>query len=516
VPTATNNGAAANSGYITDQPGYMLFVRGDRSTQLSSGTAAATTATTLRMKGNINTGQLNIALGTSLLIGSSQFRVIGNPYPSAINFHKIIANSTNASAGFADAFYVWDPTITGSNGVGGWVAMSYNSSTGVYDRNVVSSGISNTGDIQSGTAFLIDYSGVATSMQLNESNKSTGSNNSQFRPMAQPNQFRVSLLAKNTDNSTSVNDGLLVSFDDAYSNAVDNADMKKIANFAENFAVVNEGISLVIERRKSFLQTDTIHFKMTKMKQKNYQLEFTLDDLNAPEGTTAILEDKFLGAKTVFDLKKASRYDFSITGNSASADAERFTLLFKRAAEFSAIKGYLQDKNVIIEWALNEEFNLSHYEIERSADGTVFSTAETVFSKGNSTQPVAYSWTDIAPSTGNYVYRVKAVSKNGVAVYSNKVNIKIINNRPGMYVFSNPVTGNTIQLQMNGMATGVYNAKLSTVSGESVADAVIHYQGGASTQLISLPAQTPAGMYLLQVSDASGKTTALKVVVQKN
>ena len=455
VPTATNNGSTFNSGYITDQPGYMLFVRGDRSTQLSAGTGAATTSTTLRVKGSIYTGSLNINLATALLIGSSKFRVVSNPYPSAVNFHKIIANSGNNSGGFTDAFYLWDPNITGSNGVGGWVAMSYNSATGLYDRNIVSSSISNNGDIQSGSAFLIDYAGMATSLQVKESNKSTGSSNSQFRPAGQPNQLRVTLLAKNSDNTNSVNDGLLVSFDDSYSNSIDNADMKKIANFAENFAVVNEATSLVIEKRKSFIKTDSIHFKMTKMKQKNYQLEFMLDDLNAPEGTTAVLEDKFLDSKTVLDLKTTSRYDFSVTGNAASVNAERFSLVFKQAAEFKTVAGTVQEQNVIIDWSLYEEFNLDHYEIERSAVGNIFSVAGTMFSKGNSDQAVNYSWTDIGLSTGNYSYRIKAISKNGVAVYSNKVDIKIINSRPGMYVFPNPVTGNNIQLQMNKVLTGI-------------------------------------------------------------
>ena len=495
----------------------MLFVRGDRSTLLSSGTGAATTATTLRIKGNINTGLQNIALGTSLVVGSSKFRIVGNPYPSAVNFHKLIANSGNTGAGFSDAFYMWDPSITGSNGVGGWVAMSYNSFTGVYDLNVVSSGINTSGDIQSGAAFLIDYTGAATSIQLKEANKTKGSNNSQFRPSVagQVNQFRVTLLAKNQDKTTSVNDGLLVSFDGAFSNSVDNADMKKIANFAENFAVLNDQTSLVIEKRKSFLQTDTIHFKITKMKQKNYQLEFTLDALNTPEGTIAILEDKFLVAKTVLDINKTNSYDFAVTGNTASADAERFKLLFKQAAEFTVVSGSVQERNAIIEWGLNEEFSLNQYEIERSADGTFFSTAGTVYSNGNSNLPVAYSFTDNALASGNYIYRIKAVSKNGVAVYSNKVSIKIINNSPGMYVFPNPVTGNKIQLQMNRMAGGIYNAKLTTVAGEQITDAVIQHQGGSSTKLIALPSVITSGMYLLQVADATGKATTIKVVVQK-
>ena len=90
IPTATN------TGNIIDQSGYFLFVRGSRSTQLSLGTAAPLTATVLRVKGFINTGLKNIVLNPGLRSGSSRFRVVNNPYPSAIDFHKLLQNPTNA------------------------------------------------------------------------------------------------------------------------------------------------------------------------------------------------------------------------------------------------------------------------------------------------------------------------------------------------------------------------------------------------------------------------------------
>lgn len=520
VPTATNNGATANSGYITDQQGYMLFVRGDRSTPLSSGTGAAVTSTILRMKGTINTGQADVAFGNGYASGPSKFRVVGNPYPSAVNFHKIVANSANTAAGFSDAFYLWDPAITGTNGVGGWVAMSYNNLTGLYDRNVVSGGtssINNTGDIQSGAAFLIDYPGTATSIQLKESNKVSGSNNSQFRPSAtKVNQLRVSLFAKNTDNTVSVNDGLLVSFNDAYSNNVDRDDMKKVSNFAENFGVTSKGELLSIERRNALQQTDTIAFKMTKMKQKKYQIQVDLNDLDAPEGTTAILEDKFLHSKTVLDIQATGLYDFAITNAAASSDTARFRLLFKRAAEFTGVSAAIEKTDAIVKWSLPDEFNLSHYEIERSTDGTAFSKLTSITVGAATADPALYNWTDKALAPGDYFYRIKAVSNNGVVVYSNKVSVTMLNNRKGMYVFPNPVTGNQIQLHMGGIPAGKYKAKVSAISGEQITAATVQYNGSSAVKVISLPAQTANGMYLLQVSDESGKTTSIKLLVQKN
>ena len=517
VPTATNNGSVLNSGYVTDQPGYMLFVRGDRSTQLSQATTAATTPTVLRMKGNINAGQVNVSLSPGMVSGAAHFRVVGNPYPSAVNFHKIIGNSANSSAGFADAFYIWDPSITGTNGVGGWVAMSYNGISGLYDRTVFtpeSSTINNSGDIQSGSAFVIDYNGAAGSIRVEEPNKASASNNSQFRPIYQPNNVRVSLLAKNNDNTVSINDAVLLSYDDSYSNELDRLDMKKLLNFAENIAVAKNDDILVLERRKTFIKTDTVHLRISKMRQKNYQLQVNLSEFKAPATTTAVLEDNFLNSKTVLDINNTSQYDFNVSSNTASYDTKRFKLVFKPMADFIELKGSIEDKDVIIKWSLSEEFNINHFEVERTLDGNAFTTVITVESRGNTEQPVSYSSVDANPATGNYVYRIKAVSKNGVIVYSDKVNIKVVDRKQGLYVFPNPVTGNTISLQMNEIVKGRYNVKLLNLEGKVITASIINYNGGSFTGTINLPNHTAAGTYLLKVSGDDGNVVSLKVFVQ--
>lgn len=517
VPTATNNGAALNSGYITDQPGYMVFVRGDRSTPLSQATSAATTPTVLRIKGNINSGPGSLALNTGMVSGSSNFRLVSNPYPSAVNFHKIMGNSANSAAGFADAFYLWDPNITGNNSVGGWVALSYNSSTGLYDRNVSASSVNNTGDIQSGAAFMIDYTGSAGSLQVQEPNKASGSNNSQFRPAPLANnQVRVSLMAKNADDSISENDGLLVTYGELYSNEVDKMDMKKLFNFSENIALKVNNEALVIERRKIFVKTDTLHFQLSKMRQKNYQLQIDLHELAVPQGTVALLEDKFTREKKAFVVGDKAVYDFAVNANTASSQADRFTMVFKPVVDFQYVKATLDKNDAFIEWSLPEEFNISGYEVERSIDGNSFVPVSKVIAVGGSDKGILYSAVDAKPAAGEYVYRIKAMGKNGVFVYSDKVNLTVINPAKGVFVFPNPVTGSNINLQMNDMIKGRYAFTLVSTEGRQVTTGVVNYNGGSSTNTIALPANTPAGTYLLTLSGSDGNTVSVKVFVKGN
>ena len=147
--------------------------------------------------------------------------MLGNPFPSAINFHKIMQNPINVDAGFADAFYMWDANLGGLYGVGGWVALSYNSTTGRYDRNIASN-VDNSGAVQSGSAILIDYQGAAGNVVIRELDKSVNSNITMFRPVRSFNTIRTSLLAINADSSADLLDAAMVLFNKNSSNADSN------------------------------------------------------------------------------------------------------------------------------------------------------------------------------------------------------------------------------------------------------------------------------------------------------
>jgi len=517
VPTGTNNATTLNAGNVADQPGYFLFVRGDRSTLLSSGTGAAASPTILRVKGNLNIGQIPISLGTTYTVGVSNFRVISNPYASAINFKKIFDNNAANLGGtgtFLNSFYIWDPNITGSNLVGGWVGLSYNTNTLSYDKTVAGSNLSTNGDIQSGSAFVINFNGTGTLTML-ESNKSTNSDNKQFRPSKQNQQLRISLLAKNADNTVSVNDGALILFDSSYSNTNDGADMNKMPNFAENFGILTNGELLALERRQNINKTDTIAFRMSQMKIKSYQLELVMNDITVPEGTAVFLEDMFLHTKSPVNLKDITRYDFSITANSLTSVADRFRLIFKPSVEYVTVKGNLIENDIAVDWKIADELNISRYEIERSNESKVFSTIGSLNSKGNNPASTDYKWVDANPAAGNYFYRIKSISNNGIVAYSKLVNIKVLNRTTGIFVINNPVTDNTIRLQINDSKKGLYNVRLLNNAGQFITAKTINYLGGSSTVSVESSQNLLSGSYQLQITGSQNKSAAIKVIVQK-
>lgn len=508
IPSATNDGSIANSGVITDQPGYMLFVRGDRGTLLSQATSAITSPTVLRPKGRINTGIINQPLSTAFVNGGSSFRVVGNPYASSVNFHAIVANPVNAANGFADEFYLWDPAITGANGVGGFVAMSYNAAASlaagkpVYDRSV-SSSIDNSGDIQSSAAFVIDYAGPAATMRFEESQKSSGSNNSFFRPVR---QLHAILLAENADSSLSVNDGALISFDAAMSTQ-EVSGMKKLGNFAENIAVNANGGLFCIERRRPVSAGDTIFYFTARLRQKTYQLKFFFAQDALPAGIAPFLEDIFTKTITALHAIDSSGYRFAVTGDTSSFAAGRFRLLFKDANRFMPLTATYSGQQVLLQWVVTDTAGIVSFSVERSQDGNSFSFV-------TSTAPEVFTSTDPTVTPGTYYYRVKCINNKGVVTYSPVAKVAVPFSKYNCYVYPNPVRDDHCTFIIKNAVAGMYQLKVLNSEGKTVLMRSVQHHGGPLQQFIRLPHTISAGQCIVEATGPGKQRHLAEIIVE--
>ena len=368
-PTTTNGTTiGGNNGVITDQPGYMLFVRGSRAIDLSLGTSPAPDATVLRTTGDINVtsnaaSPLAIAGQGAFVSGGNTYNVYPNPYPSAINFDLIKADALNTAV--PNVYYVWDANLGGSSNVGAWVTVT-RLGPGSYTTspNTVSL---NTGNIQPGMAFMSLYSG---NIIFKEQFKVSGSSIAQYRPVR---QIRTTLIAHNSDGTESTNDGTLITFDAANNNAVDGADAYKLPNFAENIAISSNNKSIAIERRQPLQATDTIFFTMDRMRNKNYHLSFELDNMELPVCKIAVVEDVYLNTKIPINANGITNINFDVnTANPNSAQKDRFRIVLQDVVNYSSIKGFVVEDNIVVDWKVSSELNINKYIIERSLNGINF------------------------------------------------------------------------------------------------------------------------------------------------
>jgi hypothetical protein len=93
---------------------------------------------------------------------------------------------------------------------------------------------------------------------------------------------------------------------------------------------------------------------------------------------------------------------------------------------------------ISLKWATSSEINSNFFEVEKSADGTVFSAIGKVAAKGTINAESNYYFIDNSPLSGNNYYRLKQVDVDGKYVYSEirLVSNAIVNNE--LVIYPNP------------------------------------------------------------------------------
>lgn len=477
--------------------GYFVYIRGDRGIDLSQGNNAATTKTTLRMKGGINTGNKPVH------VNPTNFTTVGNPYPSAVDFGTLTRSNVKNS------FYIWDPKLAGANGLGAYVTVSWNSTTGTYDVSTSASAISRY--IPSGEAILVEsVDGVNPgTITFKESDKTANGSDALFgRQASIGEQLRVNLYEANADGTSALLDGVLTTYSEAGSNNLDNADIKKIDAGAQSIGLQREAKILAIERKHSIVTDDTSFLNITQLISRSYKLEIIAENLTKP-GFTALLKDKFSAElnNTVLNTNGSTEIIFEVTANAASYAADRFSIVFEKVKPkvfaFKSVTATQQQRNIAVDWKTENESAIVNYTVQTSADGIHFNNASLVTGQQKLYGTVPYAWFDLNAIKGDHYYRIRAVSKTNEVKYSGVVKLYIADqpiNADVMTVYPNPVRGNTISIQVGNVEDGIYTAQVLNINGQVVKKVVINHYGGDLRYSFLLDGNMPPGKYHVQLN----------------
>lgn len=497
---------ATNTGDISSEQGYFIFIRGNRGPgQFGSGAPASSTV--LRSKGTLFTGDQ-----TAVATGAQNYALMRNPYPSRIDMREIVRG-----VNLVDAFQVWDAKLGGAFGVGGF--QTFNKSDNDY---IVTPGNGSYGPngsvhnfIESGAAFYIQsVSNISgNTAQVVEAAKASASSNNSFRPLAGQGRIAFNLYANNAGNFDGV-DGGLVFFDNAFSNAVDINDVRKSFNFNENFGIVRDNIQLVVEKRESANINDTIFFSMGQMRQLGYRLDIQATAID-PLLTTAVLEDRYTNTSTTLDLGMLNSYSFTVDANPASKAANRFRVVFRQSSvvpvTFVSIKAAQAGKNIVVDWNVANELNVTRYEVERSADGSNFDKKGAV----TAMKLTAYSWIDENIANGYNYYRIKSVDNNGRVKYSQTAKV-MIGGKAGIVVSPNPaVQGGSVNIRFTDQQAGKYGIKITNIAGQTVYNRQLLHNGGSSSQSFVLPSGLVKGLYQLEIVAPDNTRSTEKLVISQ-
>jgi len=154
--------------------------------------------------------------------------------------------------------------------------------------------------------------------------------------------------------------------------------------------------------------------------------------------------------------------------------------------------GKLEGNKIVLTWEVGTEINLAQYEVQRSFNGTSYTTIGTVAASSKSSYAFA---DDVAQLNGRRVYyRLKKVDRDGKFAYSEIFTLHIPFNMK-FSIYPNPTSGN-IKLLLNNGSNERAVITITEMSGKMV----YRQNQQASQGIIEIPAQQlGAGMYVVRL-----------------
>lgn len=153
-------------------------------------------------------------------------------------------------------------------------------------------------------------------------------------------------------------------------------------------------------------------------------------------------------------------------------------------------------------WLVENEINLSRYELQRSENGRDFTTIATVGANGSR----EYSYTDNKLEQPVYFYRLKSIDMDGTYAYSTVVKLNGPVKKISMMATPNPF-GNVMKLSIASPAKEAAVLVLTDLGGKTILKRNVNLlQGVNNIELDRLPALA-AGTYILNLVSAQSNTS---------
>ncbi len=164
------------------------------------------------------------------------------------------------------------------------------------------------------------------------------------------------------------------------------------------------------------------------------------------------------------------------------------------------------DNSVSLKWDVGEEVNVKEYQVERSDNGTNYTTVGTVSVKGKS----IYTLTNADVPATTVFYRVKSVDNDGRYKYSGIVKLNggsSTSYADKLSAYPVPVK-DEITLSHKKLSR---NARITITSLDGKVMKVITPAQGSSNTMTNLSGFTP-GMYFIRLEDEKGMVEVVKVI----
>ena len=310
---------------------FAIMIRGDRSIDMTSNTPQHT-STILRTKGKLTNCSYTFTSDVTSLVPLSAaadgYSFIGNPFWSIVNWSRV--GRTNVD----NKIYYFDPAISGTNSVGGYVALTMvDENNEANDQKSINSNGRLSRYLQPGQGFFVrnSNSGNAPQIAFEEADKENTAANKfnifsknpsgtisehgeiESTKVAADSKFEnihVSLYLKKNLNIAPA-DGFLISYNSNFSDALGIEDANKLSNQDENMFALFKGsrYSILGLESSSSIKSDTIPVSLTNLYDQDYIMRLDFSNDIDPRREIFLI-NKVTGTKQKLDLTKSFDYEF--------------------------------------------------------------------------------------------------------------------------------------------------------------------------------------------------------------
>jgi hypothetical protein len=290
-----------SSAVLTPARGYSAFVRN------------CSSPTIIDVRGSINQGNITLNSSTTPSLtftttGSNSalygYNLVGNPYPSALD---------------------WESSAWATNNISSVMAISDNSSGSLVYRYYDNTDFSGDDFIALGQAFWVRATGASPSLTFSEDVKAPQGSSYSFYRKASPVLDRLAITVSNG----TLEDKAFVKVNSAAKTTLDNFDGPKMENSLFDLSTLSsDNVRMAINAVDNLACGSQVRIDMKDFTKGSYK--FTFESAGLLTGYTLLLTDKYTNTTT--NVTATPTYTFTVSDVAASKAADRFVITLNEKA----------------------------------------------------------------------------------------------------------------------------------------------------------------------------------------
>lgn len=177
-----------------------------------------------------------------------------------------------------------------------------------------------------------------------------------------------------------------------------------------------------------------------------------------------------------------------------------------KLGDFSA---HMKPNSVLLNWETLSEENTASFTVERSSDGSNFSSIGSINASGQSTTPRSYTFSDPNPLLGTSYYRLKMTDLDQTHTYSRVITVRKEAGKTSLQLYPNPVA-NDLQLRIPMARSGATVIRISDAAGRVLYTKTAVLPQGDNTLSISIGYWSPGVYHLVLENDGERTSKTFK------